>query len=367
MSNPSVLLIAQDGATQDMLNETLGEEYELLSASDGEVGLAIAQAAAPGIIFVDINTSLQEAVEVYKLLLSDEKVGSIPVIAVSDRDNVSEKLTTLSNFGGIIRCPLEHKEVISAIQLAMENKPGHEAADGKRGRDRREEPIRVLSVDDSRVIRKLVTKFLTAEGFEVMTAVDGKEGIVKAKEFMPDLILLDFVMPGMNGYQVCQALQDDEQLRDIPVILASSQGEKVGEKFVQKHGVKGYLMKPFQPEELLGKIWQVLGALEEGTPVAETSQPLPAKTESPEDSPAEPVPPLPGDSETSKGQQLTMATIKRIVQEEIAGTLTHEYEDKLNQLIKAEMEKLAKTLGRGIEKRVLEAMKGNISAGKKKQ
>jgi len=94
----------------------------------------------------------------------------------------------------------------------------------------------------------------------VTTASDGVDGINKAKELFPDVILLDFVMPKMNGFQVCRILQKDERLRQIPVILVTSKGDKVGDKFVNQLGVTGYITKPFQPEELVSKIHQTLEA-----------------------------------------------------------------------------------------------------------
>ena len=112
----------------------------------------------------------------------------------------------------------------------------------------------VLVIDDSPTILKVVQLVLTKAGYTVLTATDGDEGILQAKEHRPDVILLDFVMPKMNGYQVCQTLHQDEDLTDIPVILMSAKGDQVGERFVKVMGIVDYITKPFSPEAITGVV-----------------------------------------------------------------------------------------------------------------
>lgn len=106
----------------------------------------------------------------------------------------------------------------------------------------------VLVIDDSPTILKVVQLALTKAGYRVETASDGEEGIAKALAAPPDLILLDFVMPKMNGYQVCRALSESKELKEVPVVLLSAKGEQVGERFVQVMGIVDYVTKPFTPE-----------------------------------------------------------------------------------------------------------------------
>src|SRR6185312_15070320 len=81
-------------------------------------------------------------------------------------------------------------------------------------------------------------------------AGDGEDGIANAERERPDLILLDFVMPKMNGYQVCRALAESAQLKDVPVVLMSAKGDQVGERFVKVMGIVDYITKPFSPEAI---------------------------------------------------------------------------------------------------------------------
>ncbi|MDY0001069.1 MAG: response regulator [Polyangia bacterium] len=109
---------------------------------------------------------------------------------------------------------------------------------------------KILVIDDSPTILKVVQLVLTKAGFSVGTAADGEAGVAAARERRPDLILLDFVMPKMNGYQVCRALAEDEELRDVPVVLMSAKGDQVGERFVKVMGIVDYITKPFSPEAI---------------------------------------------------------------------------------------------------------------------
>jgi DNA-binding response OmpR family regulator len=108
----------------------------------------------------------------------------------------------------------------------------------------------VLVIDDSPTITKVVQLVLTKVGYEVVTAGDGEAGLDAARLRPPSLILLDFVMPKMNGYQFCRELNADPALKDIPVVLMSAKGDQVGERFVKVMGIVDYITKPFSPEAI---------------------------------------------------------------------------------------------------------------------
>jgi CheY-like chemotaxis protein len=108
----------------------------------------------------------------------------------------------------------------------------------------------VLVIDDSPTITKVVQLVLTKAGYQVHTAADGEAGLEAVRAQRPDLILLDFVMPRMNGYQFCRELVADPKLRDIPVVLMSAKGDQVGERFVKVMGIVDYITKPFSPEAI---------------------------------------------------------------------------------------------------------------------
>ena len=367
MNKPSIIVIADDLKTQEEFKRILEHsDYEHVVARNGIDGVALSRMVIPSAIVVDKEIPQLRAIGVCKSLLADDRVRAIPVIVLAETASVDGELTTFSNFGGVLQRPIEENAVKSTLQTAFEAK----RKVGKPGIPKpvkhREEPIKVLSVDDSSVVRKLVTMILTAEGFKVSTASDGLDGINKAKEIKPDIILLDFVMPKMNGFQVCRILQKDEKLRQIPVILVTSKGDKVGDKFVNQLGVTDYITKPFQPEELVTKIHQTLEA-QEGTPPAPPIPQPPSPAVVPVVSPPAPAAAAPAATVArTQAGPVPPETLKTMVQEEVSRIFAQEFEQKVGALIKNEVEQLIKTLDKRIEKVVVEKMNEYIRRAKKK-
>ncbi|HLC14765.1 MAG TPA: response regulator, partial [Thermodesulfovibrionia bacterium] len=139
--------------------------------------------------------------------------------------------------------------------------------------------------DDSLTIRKVIESTLKNGGYEIHTAVDGEEGIQKAYELMPDIILIDFLMPKMNGYQVCKKLRKDQQFQHTPIILITAKGDDVGKTFSEKFTVD-YFLKPFKPAQLLDKIKKVAANIKKTD-----FKPTPSITK-PSQKIMEPAPPL---------------------------------------------------------------------------
>ncbi|HEX2692293.1 MAG TPA: DUF4388 domain-containing protein [Kofleriaceae bacterium] len=118
---------------------------------------------------------------------------------------------------------------------------------------------RILVIDDSPTITRVVQLVLTKAGYDVHTAPDGEAGLTAVRADRPDVILLDFVMPRMNGYQFCRELTADPKLRDIPVVLMSAKGDQVGERFVKVMGIVDYITKPFSPETITAVVQHTVG------------------------------------------------------------------------------------------------------------
>ncbi len=113
---------------------------------------------------------------------------------------------------------------------------------------------KVVIIDDSPIVRKMAEVALEEAGYEVYSAEDGEEGLRITKEVIPSVILVDFIMPKMSGYQFCQAINQDDELKNIPIILITAKGEDVGRKFLEKFGVIDYFIKPFKSSDLVDKV-----------------------------------------------------------------------------------------------------------------
>ena len=113
---------------------------------------------------------------------------------------------------------------------------------------------KILVVDDSPTERHVLLELLTKNGYQVSTAECGEEGIEKAKTELPDLILMDVVMPGLNGYQATRTLTRDEATRNIPIIVCTSKGQETDKIWGLRQGAQDYLIKPVNGDVLLAKI-----------------------------------------------------------------------------------------------------------------
>lgn len=116
------------------------------------------------------------------------------------------------------------------------------------------EKKRILIVDDEEDLVTLLQVRLEANGFEVLTANNGQVGLDKAREEKPDLILLDVMMPILDGYQVCRFLKFDEDLKDIPIIILTARAQDADKKIGKDVGANAYMAKPFDFPTLLEKI-----------------------------------------------------------------------------------------------------------------
>jgi DNA-binding response OmpR family regulator len=116
----------------------------------------------------------------------------------------------------------------------------------------------ILVVDDSLTERELIKKTLQEEGYGIETADNGEDALKMVKDNDYDLIILDVVMPGKNGFQVCREIKKDEFTSDIPIILVTSKGQESDKFWGKRQGADEYIVKPFQIEELISTVKRLL-------------------------------------------------------------------------------------------------------------
>ena len=113
---------------------------------------------------------------------------------------------------------------------------------------------KILVVDDSPTDRKHLSDLLSKNGFKVSTADSAEDALAKVKQSRPDLVLMDVVMPGQNGFQATRMLTRDESTKDIPVILCTSKGQETDKVWGMRQGARDYIVKPVTQADLLAKI-----------------------------------------------------------------------------------------------------------------
>ena len=112
----------------------------------------------------------------------------------------------------------------------------------------------ILIVDDSPTEVHVMKKALEKSGYQTATAQDGAEGVRMAREMTPDLIFMDVVMPGVNGYQATRTLANDPKTKTIPIIMVTSKGQETDKIWGLRQGAKDYVTKPIGESDLLEKI-----------------------------------------------------------------------------------------------------------------
>src|SRR5512140_2160736 len=117
---------------------------------------------------------------------------------------------------------------------------------------------RILVVDDEIYIVHILEFTLTMEGYEVLTAADGEEALRKMEQDRPDLVVLDIMMPKLDGYEVCRRIRQDEDFGQVPIILLSAKGRPIDRETGLDVGADDYIVKPFSPRRLLEKIRELL-------------------------------------------------------------------------------------------------------------
>jgi two-component system sensor histidine kinase/response regulator len=112
-------------------------------------------------------------------------------------------------------------------------------------------PVKVLVIDDEKLLVKSTCMALSFYGFEAKGALDGEEGLSAASQFGPKIILLDIMMPGMDGWQVLSLLRAGETTKNIPVIIFTAKEHSNGTALARSKGAVDYISKPFEPEDLI--------------------------------------------------------------------------------------------------------------------
>ncbi|MGD2062496.1 MAG: response regulator [Nitrospirota bacterium] len=251
----------------EMICQNVG--YEIHLARNGREGVERAIQVHPDVILVDFIMPEMNGLQVCKALQENPTTREIPIILVSSKgEAVGDKFVETLGVKHYCTKPFQADDLLAklaevlgeaAVPPPAEQPASASAAAGEPPAAARKGASTVLSIDDSPTILRLVEMILSHAGYDVHTAADGSAGVAMAKELHPDIVLVDFIMPGMNGFQVCKALRDDPDTAAIPIVLVSSKGEAIGEQFVETLKIEHYLTKPFQPEELVAEVQRILG------------------------------------------------------------------------------------------------------------
>lgn len=119
---------------------------------------------------------------------------------------------------------------------------------------------KILLVDDEPDLVQMISLRLKSVGYEVVTACDGQEALEQVKQTKPDLLILDLMLPKLDGYKVCRLLKFDERTKELPILIFTARAQEQDIKLASECGADAYLTKPFEAKVLLGKLQELLAA-----------------------------------------------------------------------------------------------------------
>ncbi len=244
----TVLVVDDDPKTLDLISGYISREgYNTLTATSGPKALSLAKAHRPFAITLDLIMPEMDGFETLQHLKNDPETSNIPVIIVSVSSD-GETGLTLGAVGYVAK-PVIRNELIKEIEKACSK------------------PVSIMMADDSELDRKTVREMLTPENMQVIEAENGRVCIEKIREAVPDILILDMMMPEMGGFDVLEVLRNDALTASLPVIIVTAKDLSLEEKNrLNQYAVSVFYKSSLTSQSLLKEIGNNLKDIESRTP-----------------------------------------------------------------------------------------------------
>lgn len=281
-----ILIIEDEEILITMLAEAFRRlGHEVIISSDGEDGLSKIKANKPDLVLLDIIMPKLSGMEVLEKVHDDKSLKDIPIIIISNSGQPVEieKAQSLGVRDYLVKTEFDPKEVVEKANRALKEvlslkteidieksensaRAGNDAAKSVK-ESHPKKPARnfasggktVLVVEDDQFLRDLIVRKLDEEGLTTLQAIDGEEGLRLVREKKPAIVLLDLILPGIDGFEVLARLKTDSSVVNIPVVILSNLGQKDDIDRGLKLGATDYLIKAhFTPGEIVQKVKDIL-------------------------------------------------------------------------------------------------------------
>jgi CheY-like chemotaxis protein len=245
----SILLVEEEAAVGGSVREWLAKLLpgcQIGKAASVDEAVAVAQSRPPDVILVNVATPSEDGVETVRRLKESVPAAEIVALTMDDGKARREELESAGASASLAIWRIRRE-----LMPILRNLPGP--------RRERMEGKTVLCIDDEPDIIDLIELALARDGVNLVGALGGRAGLDAVRQVKPDLVLLDLMMPDVDGWQVYQRIKADERIRDIPVIVITVLDPYWGAKQgLDLTGVDGYVTKPFEPQELVEKVSRAL-------------------------------------------------------------------------------------------------------------
>lgn len=220
--------------------------YEVVSARDGVEALALVRERRPDLVITDIEMPGPSGYEVCRTIKESPETGHIPVVICSALGEAADLERGFdAGADDYLTKPVVAEELVSRVRAIF---AGIELG----GRER------ILVVDDSPAVRHMVADSLARQGFDVVTAQDGQDGLERAQATKPEMVITDYDMPRMTGFELVHALKRDPATRDIPVMMLTARDSRRDQAQMRAAGLTSYLVKPFSVDKCIAMVERIL-------------------------------------------------------------------------------------------------------------
>lgn len=237
-----------------IFKKLVSEGYQVSLAYDGEDGIKMVREQVPDLVLLDLVMPKKNGLEVLEDMKSDNKLKSIPVVVISNSGQQTEieKVVELGVRDYIIKAQFSPDDVLEKVKKYL-NQEYKEKGDVSHNEGTKN--IKILIAEDDQFLSSLVAQRLGKEGYKVLSATDGKQVLKIFEENVPDLVLMDIIMPEMSGLEVLRKIKSQDKYKDVIVIIFSNLGQEHEVEEAKKAGAEDFLIKVnFTLKEVVDKI-----------------------------------------------------------------------------------------------------------------
>ena len=253
MDSTTILVVEDNELNMKLIRGLLRlGKYKVVEAMDAETGIKMAREVKPDLILMDIQLPGMDGLSATQIIKKDTALKAIPIVAVTSHAMHGDDRKALeAGCDGYITKPIDTRCFLASIDQYVKRDHDEMKSSEEKGLSNGH---RILIVDDEPMNTKLLDSVLSLEKYETRVAHTGMEALQKVSDESPDLILLDVMMPGMDGHEVTRILKGDPKTRDIPIILVTSLHGKDDKTKGLEAGADEFLNKPVNATELLARI-----------------------------------------------------------------------------------------------------------------
>ena len=248
-----ILIIEDEKTLSDVLkNKLTSEGFEVALAGDGQEGLTKIKEFEPDLILLDIMMPKLDGYQVLEKIKEDTTMPKVPVVIISNSGQPVEidRALQLGAKDYLVKAQFTPEEVMEKVKkfLGGENESKATQGNGSGGKN-------LLIIEDDEFLRNLASRKISSSGYKVTTAADGEQAQEILKEQTPDIILLDIMLPGINGFDLLKQIRENDKLKNVPVILLSNLGQQNDIDKGKKLGATDFMVKAnFTLDEIIAKL-----------------------------------------------------------------------------------------------------------------